>query len=416
MPRRAKELTALEVKRLQAPGLHFVGTVPGLALQITTSGARSWILRLAVAGRRREMGLGNFPGVTLAQAHEKAREARALLSKGVDPIEDARAKLSALAAAAALAVDFDHCAEQYIKDHAAGWKNAKHAQQFKNTLEQYASPVMGKLLVKDIQLAHVLKVLQPIWKTKTETASRVRGRIETVLDWATTRGYREGLNPARWRGHLDNLLPAPSRVAKVKHHTALPVAEVGEFMTRLRNCEGAGALALEFAILTAARSGEVRGATVQEIDFKSRIWILPADRMKGGREHRVPLTDEALAVIEKGAQLPRPEPTDLLFPAPRGGQLSDMTLTAVLRRLKVKAVPHGFRSTFKDWASERTSYPNEMSEMALAHAIGDKTEAAYRRGDMFEKRRHMMADWAKFLAAPEVPAEVIPITKNRAGR
>lgn len=416
MPRRAKEMTALEVKRLREPGLHFVGTVPGLALQITTSGARSWILRLAVAGRRREMGLGNFPAVTLAQAHEKAREARALLSKGIDPIEDARAKLSALAAAAALAVDFDHCAEQYIKDHADGWKNAKHAQQFKNTLEQYASPVMGKLLVKDIELAHVLKVLQPIWKTKTETASRLRGRIETVLDWATTRGYREGLNPARWRGHLDNLLPAPSRVAKVKHHAALAVAEVGAFMVKLRKCDGAGALALEFAILTAARSGEVRGANLAEIDFKSRIWILPADRMKGGREHRVPLTDEALAVIERGAQLPRPVETALLFPAPRGGQLSDMTLTAVLRRLKVKAVPHGFRSTFKDWAAERTSYPNEMSEMALAHAIGDKTEAAYRRGDMFEKRRHMMADWAKFLSAPEVPAEVIPITKNRAGR
>jgi integrase len=416
MPRRAKELKAIEVQRLKDPGLHFVGTVPGLALQISNTGARSWILRLAVVGRRREMGLGNYPEVPLAKAHEKAREARDLLKRGIDPIEHGRAQQSALAAAAALAVDFDHCAEQYIKAHSAGWKNAKHAQQVENTLKQYASPVMGKLLVRDVQLAHVLKVLEPIWKTKTETASRVRGRIETVLDWATTRGYREGPNPARWRGHLDNLLPKPGKVARVKHHKALPISDMGAFMARLRQCEGMGALALEFTILTAARSGEVRGATAGEIDRNAKVWTIPGARMKGGREHRVPLTDEALAVIDKADALHRTVESDLLFPAPRGGPLSDMTLTAVLRRLEVQAVPHGFRSTFKDWAAERTSYTNEMSEMALAHAIGDKTEAAYRRGDMFEKRRHMMADWAKFLSAPEVPAEVIPINKNRAGR
>lgn len=416
MPKRAKVLGPLAVKGLIAPGLHFVGEVPGLALQVTSTGARSWILRLVVAGRRREMGLGDYPGVTLAAARDAAREARAQLAKGIDPIEHRRAAHSAMAAAAVQAKTFDQCAEAFISAHAAGWKNAKHAQQVKNTLDQYASPIMGKLLVRDVELAHVLQVLEPIWPKKTETASRIRGRIESVLDWATTRGFREGPNPARWRGHLDKLLPAPNKVAKVEHHAALPIDDVAAFMAQLRASGGMGALALEFAILTAARSGEVRGATNVEIDRKAKVWTIPGGRMKAGREHRVPLTDEALAVIDKAAKLPRVADTDLLFPAPRGGTLSDMTLTAVLRRLAVPAVPHGFRSTFKDWASERTSYANEMTEMALAHVVGDKTEAAYRRGDLFEKRRRLMADWAKFLANTAKSANVIPLTKSRTSR
>lgn len=256
-----------------------------------------------------------------------------------------------------------------------------------------------------------MAVLEPIWREKNETASRLRGRIELVLDWATARGLREGLNPARWRGHLDKLLPKPSKVQKVEHFSALAVAEVGAFMERLRAVEGMGARALEFAILTAARSGQVRGAKWEEIDLATRVWIVPADRMKAGREHRVPLSEQAIALLQA---LPRVDGGDLVFPGRTGGMLSEMTLTAVLRRMKVGAVPHGFRSTFSDWAAERTAHPSEVREMALAHAVGDKVEAAYRRGDLFEKRRHLMADWAAFLQTAEKPAQVLTLTARRA--
>ncbi len=252
----------------------------------------------------------------------------------------------------------------------------------------------------------MLQILEPIWATRTETASRLRGRIELILDWATVRGHREGLNPARWRGHLDKLLARPSKVAKVEHHPALPIDQMPQFVSDLRGAAGLGARALEFAILTAARSGEVRGARWSEFDLGSKVWTVPASRMKAGREHRIPLSDAAVQLL---GRLPRSGDSELVFAAPRGGELSDMTLTAVLRRMQLNAVPHGFRSTFKDWASERTAYPNEMSELALAHAVGDKTEAAYRRGDMFERRRRMMDDWAKFLATPPGQGAVVPI-------
>ncbi len=409
MPKKAKERSAIEVSRLTAPGLWSVGGVAGLHLQVLPTGARSWVLRVVVGNRRRDMGLGGYPDVPLAQAREKAREARELIRQGVDPIERQRALLSAMKAAAAAALTFDQCCDAYIAAHEAGWKNAKHGQQWRNTLKAYASPVMGALMVRDVALPHVLAVLEPIWRTKTETASRLRSRVELVLDWATARGYRDGLNPARWRGHLDKLLPAPGRVAKSDHHAALPVAEVGAMMRRLRAADGTGARALEFAILTAARSGEVRGATWPEIDLDAKVWTVPAERMKAGKEHRVPLSDAAVALLES---LPREKGIDYVFPAPRGGQLSDMTLTAVLRRLEVPAVPHGFRSTFRDWAAERTNYPREAAEMALAHTIGDKVEAAYRRGDLFEKRRLMMADWATFCAKPEGKASVIPMGRK----
>jgi integrase len=247
--------------------------------------------------------------------------------------------------------------------------------------------------VKHVGLPHILTILEPIWKTKTETGTRLRGRLEQVLDWATARGYRDGPNPARWRGHLDKLLARPAKIAKVKHRAALPFTEIGAFMQQLRAADGMGARELEFAILTAARSGEARGATWLEIDLNAKIWTIPAARMKGNREHRVPLSS---AVVTLLMALPRIGGNDLVFPAPRGGRLSDMTLSAVLRRMKVPAVPHGFRSTFRDWAAERTGYPRDAAEMALAHTIGDKVEAAYRRGDLFEKRRRMMADWATF--------------------
>jgi integrase len=410
MPKLAKELRALEVAGITVPGLHYVGVVSGLALQVTPTGARSWTLRALIGGKRRDMGLGRYPEVTLAMAHAKARDARELIRQGVDPIERQQSAASALRASTVDALTFKECATAYIKAHRAGWKSAKHAQQWENTLAQHAHPVIGELLVRDVKLSHVMRVLEPIWTTTNETASRLRGRIETVLDWATARGYRDGLNPARWRGHLDKLLPKPSKVNKAEHHPAVAVADIGAFMFLLRAADGMGARALEFVILTAARSGEVRGATWQEVDLEAKVWTVPAERMKAGKEHRVPLSDEALALLHS---LPRMAGTDLMFPAPRGGALSDMTLSAVMRRAEVNAVPHGFRSTFRDWASERTNYPRDAAEMALAHVVGDKVEAAYRRGDLFEKRRLMMADWAKFLAQPEVKAKVIDMRSKR---
>ncbi len=410
MPKLAKELQALTVSKLTAPGLHFVGGVQGLALQVI-GGSRAWVLRATIGGKRRDMGLGPYPEVTLAQARDKAREARELIRQGVDPIARQQAAQSALRAAVAEALTFEECAEKYIKAHRAGWKNAKHAQQWENTLAQHAYPKLGDVLVRDVRLPQVLAVLEPLWTTTNETAVRLRGRIELVLDWATARGLREGPNPARWRGHLDKLLPKPSKVNNREHHTALQVSDVGAFMVRLRAAEGMGARALEFAILTAARSGEVRGATWGELNLAAKVWTVPADRMKAGKEHRVPLSDEALALL---ATMPRGKADEPVFKAPRGGVLSDMTLSAVLRRMGVAAVPHGFRSTFRDWAAERTSYPRDAAEMALAHAIGDKVEAAYRRGDLFEKRQLMMADWAAFLARVERPAQVIDLPSKRA--
>jgi integrase len=407
VPKIAKELGALAITKLTSPGVHFVGGVHGLMLHVTANGGRSWVLRTMIAGRRREMGLGPYPEVSLAKARDKAREARELIRQGVDPIQRQRAAQSELRAAAAAALTFKQCAEAYIEAHRAGWKNAKHAQQWENSLAQHAHSTIGDLLVRDVGLSHVMKVLEPIWTTKTETASRLRGRIEQVLDWAAARGYRSKDNPARWRGHLDKLLPARSKVAKVEHHPALPAAQMGAFMARLRAAEGMGARALEFAILTAARSGEVRGATWPEIDKTAKTWTIPASRMKAGREHRVPLSEAALTLLND-------PPNPLVFRAPRGGALSDMTLAAVLRRMKVPAVPHGFRSSFRDWVAERTTYPNELAEMALAHTIESKAEAAYRRGDMLDKRRRMMEDWSDFLSRPERPAEVVNLDERRA--
>ena len=411
MPKVAKELGALAIKQIEAPGVHIVGGVPGLMLQLTPGTGRSWLLRVVIAGKRREMGLGSYPGVSLAQARVKASEAREMIRQGADPIECQRIALNTLRASVAATLTFDQCADSYISAHEAGWKNAKHGQQWSNTLAQHASPVMGSLLVRDVGLPHVLAVLEPIWRTKTETASRLRGRIELVLDWAAARGYRDGLNPARWRGHLDKLLPKPGKVSKVAHHPALLAADMAAFMVRLRAAEGMGARALEFVILTAARSGEVRGARWSEIDRTEKTWLIPADRMKAGKEHRVPLSEAALALLDV---LPVISDNDLVFPAARGGPLSDMTLSAVLRRMALDAVPHGFRSTFRDWASELTSYPRDVAEMALAHTIGNKVEAAYRRGDLFEKRRLMMTDWAAFLARVDVQYSFRDILSKRA--
>ena len=339
------------------------------------------------------MGLGGFPDVTLAKAREAAREARELIRKGIDPIEASRAARSSLKASTAKVMTFRAAADGYMAAHETSWKNPKHRAQWAATLEKYAHPVVGDLAVQDIELPHVLKILEPIWTTKTETAKRLRGRLEMVLDWATARDYRTGLNPARWRGHLDKLLAKPSKVARVVHHKALAIDDMPAFMARLRAADGVGARALEFAILTAARPGEVRGAAWGEIDLEGRLWTVGPERMKAGREHRVPLSKAAMALLKRPK---RAADTDFVFPAAQGGRLSDMTLSAVLRRMKVAAVPHGFRSTFRDWAAERTAYSGEAAEMALAHTVGNKVETAYRRGDMFARRRQMMEDWARF--------------------
>lgn len=401
MARKAKELSALEVGRLRVAGHHAVGGVAGLYLYVNDAGARSWVLRFMVGDKRRHMGLGGFPDVPLAHAKEKARQARDDISKGVDPIAQRKAAVSQLLAQQMSEKTFEQAATAYIEAHGDTWKSPKHRAQWEATLKAYAYPVMGKLHVRDVGQEQVLKVLEPIWKTKNETASRVRGRIESVLDWATVRKYRSGENPARWKGHLDHLLAAPSKVKKVEHHRALPIDEMPAFMTDLRKRDGMAARALEFTILTAARSGEVRGASWSEMDFEAGIWTVPAERMKAGKEHRVPLSSAALQLLKV---LPRVEKGEHVFYAPRGGQLSDMSLTAVMRRMEADAVPHGFRSTFRDWAGERTHYPRELAEQALAHTLDNKVEAAYRRGDALEKRRPMMTDWAGYCAGKKKPS------------
>lgn len=395
MGNKAKELGVLAVKNITRRGTTFVGGVPGLALVVHGSGTRSWILRYKIGGVRRDMGLGSFDDVSLANAREAARAARAKIVAGSDPIQQRKAARSALVAEMATALTFSECATKYMEAHESGWRNPKHAQQWRNTIESYANPVIGQMLVRDVGLPHVMRVLEPIWHLKTETAKRLRGRLESVLDWAITRDLRTGPNPARWKGHLDTLLAQPGKISKTKHHRRLPYTEIPAFMAELRKQAGIGAKALEFTILTAARSGEVRAATWDEFDLKAGLWTVPADRMKAGKEHRVPLTDAALAIVKSQKDVAI---NQFVFPSPRGSVLSDMTLSAVLRRMKVDAVPHGFRSTFRDWAAEKTDYPNEMAEMALAHTISDKVEAAYRRGDLLEKRRQMMQDWADYCA------------------
>jgi integrase len=406
MGKRQNELGALAVSQICRRGINFVGGVAGLAINVTKSGGRSWILRYQVGGKRRDMGLGGYPDVTLAEARVAARAVRGKIAAGVDPIEDSRTARSKMIAAQDTAITFSQAAKQYIDTHESGWRNTKHVQQWRSTLQTYADPVIGKMLVRDVGLAQVLKILEPIWRTKTETASRLRGRIESILDWAAARSYRAAPNPARWKGHLDKLLPAPGKIAKTDHHQALPYDDLPEFIKSLAGQQGIGARALEFTILTASRSGEVRGAKWDEFDLKSEVWTVPAVRMKAGKEHRVPLSNAALAIIKAQKETAF---CDYVFPSSHGSKvseahgspLSDMTLSAVLRRMKIPAVPHGFRSTFRDWCAEKTDYPRDVAEMALAHAIGNKVEAAYRRGDLFDKRKQLMKDWADY-AYPQV--------------
>jgi integrase len=392
MPVRAKEFSAIEVKRAMRPGLHAVGGVPGLCLQIAPSGAKSWILRVLVNGRRREIGVGGYPDVMLAEARERARAIRMQIRDGVDPVADRRARRAAQRAKVN-AVTFEQAAREWHQSKQSEYRNPKHAAQVLRTIKAYAVPVIGTMPVEQIGLKDVLAVLQPVWADKTETASRLRGRIENVLAWATVSGHRTGDNPARWKGNLDAVLAQPGKIARVKHHAALPIEQLPTFFARLRQQSGMAARALEFLILTAARSGEVRGAKWMELDSDAGVWTVPAERMKARREHRVPLASQARDLLER---LPKFEGSDFVFSAPRGGMLSDMSISAVMRRMDAEAVPHGFRSTFRDWAAEHTEYAGEIAEMALAHTISNKVEAAYRRGDLLAKRRQMMNDWAEY--------------------
>ena len=412
MPRQAKPLSALVVSRLSRDGFHTVGEVPGLGLHIS-AGARSWLLRFSFAGRRPQMGLGSFPEVSLALARQKARDARELVREGVNPIEAKQSAKRAAAAKSAASKTFGECATQYIDAKSPEWSNIKHAGQWRSTIETFAMPVIGNLSVQEVDAPHVMSILEPIWKTKTETAVRLRGRLESILDWATVRGYRAGPNPARWKGPLSVMLPAPGKVANAEHHAALPYAEMPGFMARLRAVDGESAKALQFAILTAARSGEVRGARWQEVDFDAQAWTVPAKRMKAKKPHRVPLSGAAIRLLRAR---PRGKLDDLIFPSARNGRpLSDMAMTATVRRMQVDAVPHGLaRATFKTWATECTSFPREVIEMALAHTIENKTEEAYWRGDLFDKRVRAMRAWAEFLTQPPRAASVTSIRKVRA--
>jgi integrase len=402
---RTGKLTALKAEKAKAPG--YYGDGGGLFLQVSKYSSKSWVFRFKTDGRLREMGLGSLDTYGLSEARERARYCRKLRDEGKDPIEERNAARLAVKLEAAKAMTFEQCAEGYIAAHRAGWRNGKHRDQWSSTLATYVNPIFGALPVRTIDTGLVMKAVEPIWNQKPETASRVRGRIESILDWAAARGHRAGENPARWRGHLDKLLPRKTKVRSVEHHAALPYAEIGAFMAELREQEGVGTRALEFAILTAARTGEVIGARWEEFDLAERLWAVPAERMKAGKEHRVPLTDAALAILEDMRSIRQ---GDFVFPGGRARRpISNMAMLMLLRRMgRGDLTAHGFRSSFRDWAAERTGFPAEVAEMALAHTVSDSVERAYRRGDLFLKRRQLMDAWARFCTtAPAAGGKVV---------
>lgn len=386
----------LSARKVETAGIGKHGDGGGLWLVVRKNGSRAWVFRYSRLGKERTMGLGPFDRVSLADARGLARDARRLLAEGKDPINENRAKKSRVPT-------FREAAADFIAAHEAGWRNPKHRQQWRNTINTYATPVIGDLPVDEVGTADVRRVLEPIWRTKVETASRLRGRIEKVLGWAAAQGFRSRENPARWRGHLDALLPAPSKVRRVRHHAAMDWRELPAFVVKLRDQPGIAARALVFAILTAGRSGEVRGATWAEIDLDASTWTIPGDRMKTEREHRVPLSNEAAGLLR---DLPRFEGSEHVFPSPRTGRpLSDSALTKVLRDFGLDVTAHGFRSSFRDWCAETTRYPREVAEAALAHTLSNKTEAAYLRGDLFDKRRRLMKAWSKYCVTPSAVGE-----------
>lgn len=412
MSRWINRLSAKQVPKLIAPGYHADGG--GLYLSVKPSGAKSWIFRYRRDGKEREMGLGSLNTYSLAEARERALAQRKVLNAGDDPVTVRQsAKLERRLAEAGV-ITFDAAADAYIAAQRAGWKNAKHADQWKNTLATYASPVIGDLPVTAVDTALVMRVLTPIWTTKTETATRVRGRIEKILDWCKVQGYRKGDNPAAWRGHLEHLLSAPNKTATVEHHPALPWREIGAFMALLRQRQGAAAVALEFIILTNCRTSEAIEATWSEFDLAEKLWTIPAGRMKAEKEHVIPLSEPALAALQKAKEAAGE--SALVFPGPNGKKpLSNMACLALLKRMgRADLTTHGFRSTFRDWAGESTSHPREVIEHAMAHQLKDKAEAAYQRGTLLQRRRVLMADWATYCDRPAASAEVVGIRAKAA--
>jgi integrase len=404
MPREAAGLSARKVETIREPGMYADGG--GLYLQVTRNGAKSWIFRFQLAGKRREMGLGSLSTLTLAAARERAQEARRDVLSAIDPIDAKRTRDAQKALEAARLMTFEDAATEYVRTHRAGWRNVKHAGQWTSTLRTYVFPTIGKLPIADVDTSLVVRVLSPIWTEKPETAGRVRGRVESILDWARVQGHRTGENPARWRGHLDHILPSRRKVARPGHHASMAYADVPKFFLRLQAHDGLGARALELAILTAGRTGEVLGARWDEIDFERATWTVPADRMKAGREHRVPLSAPALTLLRK---LEAVRMGDFLFPGQRPGKpLSNMSMAMVLRRMKLEATPHGFRASFRTWAAEMTTFPEPVVEMALAHTIEDRTVAAYQRGDLFDRRAKLMDAWAGYVAGA---ARVVPLRR-----
>jgi integrase len=413
MPRRAKGLTAAQVERGTKPGRY--GDGAGLYLLVRSREAKFWLFRYTRCGQMREMGLGAATGrtaVSLSKARARARDLHAAVREGRDPLAERKAEKAKAEADAvksnADAVTFAQVADMFLAAHERGWRNPKHRQQWRNTLRDYVQPQIGALPVGSVDTGAVMKIIGPLWREKTETASRLRGRIESILDYAKASGWREGENPARWRGHLDHLLPARAKVQRVQHHAALHWREIGAFVQRLRQQSGVGARCVEFLILTAARSGEVRGARWNEIDLAHAVWTIPAERMKASREHRVPLSDRGVAVVREMAQLG----TDgFVFPGLKDASpLSDVALAkAVDAACGSQATVHGFRSTFRDWCAEARNYPREIAEAALAHVLKDKTEAAYQRGDLLDKRRQLMSDWAAFCGKPMTAGGVVSL-------
>jgi integrase len=404
MARVSNRLTAMTAQKLKEPGRYADGG--GLYLQIGPTGGKSWLFRYTRRGKAREMGLGAFNALSLADARDAAASVRQTLATGADPLEEREAERKRQEAEASSGITFSECSSAYIEAHKSGWRNEKHAAQWSATLKTYAEPVFGTLPVQAVDLEKVLKVLEPIWQTKAETAARLRGRIEAILDWAAVRGYRSADNPARWKGHLDKLLPPRSKVQRVQHHPALPYEEIGAFMAALRKREGGAARALEFTILTASRTSEALNARWDEFDLDAKVWNIPGERMKAGKDHRVPLSEAAMAVLAKMAEVRQGA---FVFPGQKKERpLSNMVFLQLLKRMeRSDLTAHGFRSTFRDWADERTAFAREVAEMALAHTIGDKVEAAYRRGDLFDKRWELMEAWAGFCAT--MPAKTTAV-------
>jgi len=410
MPKKAKELSATEVRRLSCSvgkdgspynTLHAVGGVSGLLLQVTPTGAKTWLLRTVVGSKRRAIGLGGFPDVSLAEARRKAQEYKNKIAAGIDPVEERKAARRSLIAAQLSTMTFSDAAREYMKMKSKEFRDPRQAGQWESSLETHAMPHLGTVPVRDIELPHMKAVLGPIWETKTETANRVRGRIEKILGWCAVHGYRSNENPARWKGYLDGVFQAPSKIKKKGHHAALPVEKMPDFMKSLKKRTGTAARAMEFLILTASRTNEVigdkrigkAGITWQEIDMTANVWTIPAGRMKAGKAHKVPLTSVAVDLL-KGME---PGAPDALIFAGAGGVIpSNNFLSALLKRMELPITAHGFRSTFKDWARERTAYADEVSELALAHVNSDATRAAYARSELLEKRRQLMQDWERY--------------------